>query len=451
MFKSFRTALMMLILGIAASLSFSVSARAQTATPPPPSTPPTSTFNIFGGDNASQDNTKKNLEQWRAAFKGSECWGCQLFSTMATVTMQLGQDGSRIFAANAKSAVSAFMSLWVVWQLYLMLSISHANSPAQSIDTIFNRLVIMMVVLFLLSGNTSYTYIMRPVLDTLGGIMDASSSLIGGAQMQCTGVDAGNEVFIQKGSGLLCAMHNQMNDGMALGAWLIDGASFNVFYGQFEILRVLGGVILMAVFGFMLIIMPFRFFDALVRIATISVILPVVILAYLFKPTRGAVKQAATSLLAAALTFLFTAIAIAIAVKVLQAVTFTIIHTDYDKAQLSVTQSIGVGPIDAPKFMILIAAAIGMATMILQAGNLAQEFAGFQGQMGSAGAAGAAAAAGTVMMAAKYGGGAVGSAGARMGGAATSAIRSRGSGGKDDGAKDAGDGGGSGGTGSYST
>lgn len=359
----------------------------------------------FGQEN--DDNTKKSLKEWDKSFDGNACWGCRLFGVMAQVAMEKGKQGSDLFSGSAISAVSAFMALWVTWQLFLMLSVSHANSPAQSIDTIFNRLIVMMVVLFLLSSNHPYEYIMKGVLESLGDIMDAAARLVGGAQT-CTGGGGSSEPFIVKGTGLLCAVHKEMSHGMALGAWMIDGATFNIFTGEYDILRIIGGAIIFAVFGFMLIIMPFRFFDALVRIATVAVIMPIVILAYLFKPTRGAVKQAATSLLAAALTFLFTAIAVAIALSVFEKITAPIFVNvsggNYDNGQKN-----AIGPMTGPDFMILIATALGMATMILQAGNLAQEFAGFQGQMGSAGAAGAAAATGVVMLGAKAAGGVVGS------------------------------------------
>lgn len=384
----------------------------------------------FGQEN--DDNTKQSLAEWDRSFSGQACWGCRLFGVMAEVALQKGQEGADLFSGPATSAVSAFMALWVTWQLFLMLSVSHANSPAQSIDTIFNRLIVMMVVLFLLSSNRPYTYIMQGVLASLGDIMQASAGLLDGGMTACPGTGGGSAPFISQGNALLCAVHNQMSHGMALGAWMIDGATFNIFTGEYDILRIIGGAIIFAVFGFMLVIMPFRFFDALVRIATIAVIMPIVILAYLFKPTRGAVKQAATSLLAAALTFLFTAIAISIAMAVFREITAPIFVNvsggAYDNGQKN-----AIGPLSGPDFMILIATALGMATMILQAGNLAQEFAGFQGQMGSAGAAGAAAATGVVMLGAKAAGGVAGSAvtgaAGKAGGMSLSAAPGSGSGG----------------------
>src|SRR3546814_5512184 len=103
-------------------------------------------------------------------------------------------------------------------------------------------------------------------------------------------------------------------------------------------------------------------FDALIRLTVVSVILPLVVFAYQFKPTRGAVKQAATSVLAAGLTFFFTALAVAVSVTLLNEVTSPVLN-----AITSGSDADGfVGPLDGNQFMILLASAIGMAAFITQ-------------------------------------------------------------------------------------
>lgn len=376
---------------------------------------------LFGADNAAQDNTKANYEAWKNYFQNTtRCWGCELFDKMASVTITMGERGTSAFAPGAITAVSAFMGLWVMWQLYLMLSITHANSPAQSIDTIFNRLVVMMIVLWLLRSNPFTIIMTNMVLPTMGATMSAASTMFGGGTGGGCGGGGSAYPFVQQGHNLLCGMHKEMGAGIGLGAWMIDGAEFSFWpNGKFELFRAIGGGLIMLVFAFMLVIMPFRFFDALVRIATVSAILPIVVLAFLFKPTRFAVKQAATSLLAAMLTFVFTAIAIGIAVQVLHEVASPIFNFPYD-TRAAATSTVGgttVGPVDANDFMVLITAALGMAVMILQAGSLAAEFAGFQGNMGGAGAAGAAAATAVTTGAVSFatGGAAAAGAGATRG------------------------------------
>lgn len=389
---------------------------------------------VQGERDPTEVNTPMSYQEWKEYFAGGPCWGCQLFQKMADVTVEMGQRGSAAFKGPATSAVSSFMGLWVMFQLYRMLSVSHANSPVQSIDEIFNRLVWMMVVLFVLHSNPFTLIMQEGVLPAMGGLMSGAGSILS-APGTCDG--GGSSAFVQQGSKLLCAMHHQMGAGVGMGAWLAAEAKFDIWPGgQIEVVRFAGGVLLMLIFGAMWVLLPLRFFDALVRIATVSVILPIVVLASLFKPTRGAVKQALTSLLAAALTFLFTAIAIAIAINLLDSVAKDIFEFNYGDQE-----SRGIGPLSGSQFMILVGAGVGLATMIMQAGNLASEFAGFQGQMGSAGSVvmGSATVAGGA--AARYAGGAAmgapaaAASGARAVGAGASRVGNMLGGGKGGGIK----------------
>lgn len=368
----------------------------------------------------SDANPQESLDEWSAAFGSpSLCWGCELYDKMQSVTMEVGERGQEVFTAGAIKAINAFMGLWVVFQLYLLLSPTHANSPSQSLNTIFQRLVLMMIVLAVLQANP-YKFIMEEfVFRTIDDIMVAAQSLLGGGSAECGASSPGSQ--------LICSMHMQMGRGMGLGAFLFDDASMNPFPGgNWEPFQMIGGLIIFIAFAWMMIMLPFRLFDALIRIAVVSVILPVVVLAYQFKPTRGFCKQAVTSVLAAALTFLFTAIAVAIATELLNAVARPVI----DQVSSSSASESYVGPLGAKEFMILVAAACGMAAFIKQAGTLASEFAGFQGSMGDSGGAGATAVAGAATAAAA--GGAYGAAkvggrmlsGAKSG--AGSAVRSAG-------------------------
>ncbi|AXK43761.1 type IV secretion system protein [Erythrobacter aureus] len=329
----------------------------------------------MGGEDAEP---KKSLAEWKETFSApSACWGCELYSAMATVTMDIGQKGEALFTGSAINAMSAFMGLWVVFQLYLLMSPSFANGPAQSIDTIFQRLVLMVILLFVLSAGP-YGYIMEGfVFPAINGTMGAANALIGGGG-SCGG-GGGNPLAVS-GSQLICSMHIEMGKGIGLGVFLIDDAEMNFFTGNFEIFQIIGGLVIALCFGLMMVMLPFRLFDAMIRLAVVSVILPVIVLAYQFKPTRGACKQAATSCLTAGLTFLFTAVAVAISVQLLSIVASPVIDSATDTSTNSY-----IGPLDGKAFMVLVAAACGMAAFIKSAGTLAAEFAGFQGSSGGVG------------------------------------------------------------------
>src|SRR3546814_4979925 len=88
--------------------------------------------------------------------------------------------------------MNAFMGLWVVWQLYLLLSPSNANGAAQTIDTIFQRLVLMIIILWILEQG-SFSYIMEGfVFPTIGALMQSEVQLIpGGGAGGCSGGGGG--------------------------------------------------------------------------------------------------------------------------------------------------------------------------------------------------------------------------------------------------------------------
>src|SRR3546814_3176136 len=87
---------------------------------------------MFDWESGDEDK-RKSLESWQQTFSmPSACWGCELFSTMARVTLGFGTIGEDIFAGPAIAAMNAFMGLWVVWQLYLLLSPSNRSEEHTS-------------------------------------------------------------------------------------------------------------------------------------------------------------------------------------------------------------------------------------------------------------------------------------------------------------------------------
>src|SRR3546814_636492 len=215
----------LLLLLISTFFAFSNVALAQEAPPP-------SGGGMFDWESGDEDK-RKSLESWQQTFSmPSACWGCELFSTMARVTLGFGKIGEDIFAGPAIAAMNAFMGLWVVWQLYLLLSPSNANGAAQTIDTIFQRLVLMIIILWILKQG-SFSYIMEGfVFPTIGAIMQSAVQLIpGGGAGGCSGGGGGGaaaDALVSAGNGLMCAMHVEMGRGMGMGAFLMDDADFSM-------------------------------------------------------------------------------------------------------------------------------------------------------------------------------------------------------------------------------
>src|SRR3546814_15206007 len=113
----------LLLLLISTFFAFSNVALAQEAPPP-------SGGGMFDWESGDEDK-RKSLESWQQTFSmPSACWGCELFSTMARVTLGFGKIGEDIFPGPDIAPKTAFLGLWVVWKLYLFLSTSHTTRAA---------------------------------------------------------------------------------------------------------------------------------------------------------------------------------------------------------------------------------------------------------------------------------------------------------------------------------
>src|SRR3546814_3667451 len=101
-----------------------------------------------------------------------------------------------------------------------------SSDLAQTIDTIFQRLVLMIIILWILKQG-SFSYIMEGfVFPTIGAIMQSAVQLIpGGGAGGCSGGGGGGaaaDALVSAGNGLMCAMHVEMGRGMGMGAFLMD-------------------------------------------------------------------------------------------------------------------------------------------------------------------------------------------------------------------------------------
>lgn len=344
------------------------------------------------GTQANSGNFQQSAEEWASS---DTCWGCTLLAQMASTIDRVGSDGQAIFGAGASKALGAFMMLWVTYQLFMLMSVTHAHSPTQSIDKIANRLILMIILMGVLNTG-SYSVIMKGsaltgnvgVFTIMNGVLNGSAQLIHSARTcnigSSSSLDAG-KALIPGGVQMMCALHTTMGQGLAIGFFIMKQSWTGIF--TFHLLELIGGLIIFVAFGLMMIMMPFKLFDAMIRIAVVACILPLIVVAGQFALTKGLVKQAVTSVIAAILTFVFTAISVGIAIDLLNALCqdlFTRLSNDSHATDLA------FGCLSGKDFMILLACALGIGSFVSGAGKLAAEFAGFQGDMGSVGGGGAA-------------------------------------------------------------
>lgn len=150
------------------------------------------------------------------------------------------------------------------------------------------------------------------------------------------------------------------------------------------------------------------FVDAIIKLVISLVMLPVIIMAWLFPATRSIVKQAISGVLASALSIFFTLLVGSICVKMLEGVIANVEAVGPRMGE-KVIDTFGAFSLTDMAAIII----IGLMTNALLRGapKMAAEFVSFQGSMGDAGsaaggaikgAAGAAVGVATGMLGAKY-------------------------------------------------
>lgn len=289
------------------------------------------------------------------------------------------EQGNTVFKPGMILMISAFMSVWTLLELMKMLSVSHANSPAQSIDLIFNRLML-------------YGFLVAVAQTELGSLINnwivpIYSGIIGlGAQFMNAGGScgtggggAGFAGLASAGQAYMCALGETFGKGIGIGGYIIDTADFRLNSWPFA--QLIFGILIVVIYTWQMFKTPLLFIDCLLRLAVVLTFFPVIVLAYLFKPTRGLVKSALSSVLASALTFLITAIIVSIAVRLLDGAFNGLFGNDLTGEILSI-----FGPIDVLDGLRLVILAMATGSMISLAPKIAAEFTGFTGSMGGTGA-----------------------------------------------------------------
>lgn len=321
------------------------------------------------------------------------CWGCQMFTEMAVVTHQLGTSVSGRFNASLSNLFGVLMGVWILWQLMKMgFNVSGSVDSNGIVQSIASKLFVYVFVVALLSMNT-YDEVSKifiyPFFDAasgfataimaLGGVGDGGCSVSGGGSPAIQG-------FVTSGNQMMCSMHLATGQGLALGRYLIDvGANWSLF-STFDVGSVLAGLFLMISFFVLSVLLPFRLFDSLIRLAVVAIIVPLLVVAASFQVSRGAAKQGISSVVVASLNFVFVAAAMAISLSIMN----NVISKTIGASAGIETAGQGFGPLTAGQFMLLCGTAFGMSAFVRMAGSMAAEFAGFQGQQGDVGSAAAA-------------------------------------------------------------
>lgn len=308
----------------------------------------------------------------------------------------------------------AVMFPWLLLELLKMMSITHDQNPATIIARIFNRLMLFVFLLALTLGNGVSFISNQIVVPIFSGIVKLGNELNSqlwsgyGSGQSCS--VSGNSMLgdfsgLQSGgayadlansiNSAICQLTGTFYKGIGAGIYIISESFWiDGVVPQISFIALFAGLFITAIYAFLFLRLPLVFADALIKFAINLMLLPVLIMAYLFQPTRGVVKQAITSSLAAALSVFFTVVLGGVCLALLNGV------IDFIEARQESVAGAAPGifsAFNATEGVTIILVGLMTNAIIRSAPKIAAELVGFTGDMGGAGSAAGGAIKGAAM------------------------------------------------------
>ena len=382
---------------------------------PPPSDPGGGGFlglNIGGGGERPNFETRRDQAYTKMSSAG--CWPCKIFNSFQSGifrSIDKADDGGR-------GLIPVLTGFATVFALFYLGSAFVSGDASDLLGRwqVFWRLCIAVAAASTVLNAGAASFMWDYVYSTLFSIGAAISDAFGVAAMasggNCPspsigGLSGGAESAVQSMSATVCGGYQMTLRGIATGyavATWQDGIINAFIYG-------FCGIALMAIYGLLALTFPLRFIDVLIRLSIVSLITPFLVVAAVFKPTRGYASIAIANVLNATALFAIVSIIFVIGSNVMD--TFleqmglingvesnNIIFGESDRVDVIVN------------VIVLTGVALTFLGMLRSAPAIAAEFSRSSGGSSSAGDAAVSAATAPVRMAAGGAGLAAGGVGA---------------------------------------
>lgn len=284
-------------------------------------------------DNRKDFATRK--EEFKTDIKGDECMTCLVFQNFAVAVFKP--------LASVNASGPDFIPIMVMFaQLYALFVLGKGLIIGNGDDLVarwqvFYRLCLMVaLVSFILQAPVTLIWqiVYNPIL-LLGG---AIAQTVGSFSSSC-GI-ANMNVYPEQAKTVLdmmfagtCTAWDITLDGMATGLALMTTRATILSILYFGI----AGLIIVLIYGWLVITFPLKFIDIIVRLAIVSIVTPVLVLAFTFKETRGYAMTAVSMVLNAAMQFALFMIILVMGKKVFEGLAqILFISTDAETGVISV-------------------------------------------------------------------------------------------------------------------
>ncbi len=332
------------------------------------------------------------------------CISCKMVSTILTTANKLASSlYSAVKDATRKALLPAAFVIWLLVAAGRLIGSPAGVDPAAFWKDFAGRvgwtIVASILLTNLLSDNVIWKFLIDPLFSATmeygGAILTSAYNLATGMvsglnfSSTCTPTNYGGGLVSDAVISQAVCVVNTMGDvssmGILIGATLIESASSGSFL-SFSFSLFTAGLIVVVIYGLLELMVPFLFIDSLMRLAIIGVILPLLIVAWVFPQTRNLVAAAMRMLVHSALTILFLCVILGICL------TLMIVNLDDFVSAVTGSSSSG-GYVDmlkqldgsqgklkaafsfsSPTFWIFVATGILTLQMMMKASALASAF-----------------------------------------------------------------------------
>lgn len=337
-----------------------------------------------------------------------------LVSGLVNAMGRLIEASSSTLSGPLVNLAGAVMFPWLLLELLKMMSITHDQNPATIIARIFNRLMLFVFLVALTLGNGVSFISNQIVVPIFAGIVKLANQLNAqlwsgfGSGQTCS--MSGNSMLgnlggLQSGGAYadlatainssVCQLTGTFYKGIGAGIYIISESFWiDGVVPKISFIALFAGLFIAIIYSFLFLRLPLVFADALIKFAINLMLLPVLIMAWLFQPTRGVVKQAITSSLASALSVFFTVVLGGLCLALLNGV------IDFIEQRKEAVEGAPPGifsAFNATEGVTIILVGLMINAIIRSAPKIAAELVGFTGDMGGAGSAAGSAIKGAAM------------------------------------------------------
>lgn len=404
-----------LLLTLVLILSFTaVPAMAQDA-PPPPDSSSMSLIQMSGIGDVDNPPFAVRKQQAKTALENYECWPCKIFNSFLTGmfrAIEVADEGSA-------SLVPVLTGFATVFSLFYLGSAFVSGDASDLLGRwqVFWRLCIAVAAASIILQLGAAKFLWNNVYSLIFMIGTAAANAFGSASVggNCPAVSAvgsmpaGAVEAAQSMSATVCGGYFMTIEGMAMG-WAVgtqvDGIINSMIFG-------VAGILLIAIYALLALTFPLRFIDVLLKLAIVSLITPILVVAAVFKPTRGYASIAISNVLNATALFAIVSIIFRIGSVIMEEFLLnSAAGSDNVSNNIFSGNAIGVDVLISS--IILVAVALTFLGMLKSAPSIAAELSRSSGGSSSAGDAATSAAVAPVKIVAGGAGLAAGAGAAGM-------------------------------------